>query len=112
MLELGVPPVQVRLLLNILNIFCMYVAFSFTFYWDQAADGKHRCPVCLQLRKESDLTPDGQIHCVLGRLNKIWCTYTKDKIILETFETEQKELMQVAWLRVNEAKWLKKQQRS
>ena len=85
MLELSVPPLQ-----------------------DMALDGKRRCPACSQLRTASDKTPDGQIHRVLGRSNKIWCPYADEKSILETFEKEQKERMQAAWRRANEAKRLKK----
>ncbi len=83
MLELGVPPLE------------------------ESHDGKCRCPVCRQLRTEKDKTPDGRIHRVLGRSNKIWCPYSDDVSILETFEKEQKER---AWRRANEAKRLKKQQ--
>ena len=84
MLELGVPPLQ------------------------EVLDGKRRCPVCNQLRTASDKTPDGQIHRVLGRSNKVWCPYADDRTILETFEKEQKERTQAAWRRANEVKRLKK----
>jgi uncharacterized Zn finger protein (UPF0148 family) len=73
-------------------------------------DGKRHCPVCHQLRAASDKTPDGQIHRVLGRSNKIWCPYADEKGILEAFEKEQKERMQTAWRRANKAKRKKKQQ--
>ena len=88
MLELGVPPLQ------------------------ESHDGKRRCPVCRQLRTANDKTPDGKIHRVLGRSNKIWCPYADDISLLETFEKEQKERTQAAWRRANEAKRLKKQQLS
>jgi hypothetical protein len=39
----------------------------------------------------NDKTPDGQIHHVLGRSNKIWCPYADDRSILEAFEKEQRE---------------------
>ena len=88
MLELGVPPLQ------------------------ESHDGKRRCPVCRQLRTASDKTPDGKIHRVLGRSNKIWCPYADDMSLLETFEKEQKERTEAAWRRANQAKRLKKQQLS
>ena len=75
-----------------------------------AVDGKRRCPVCHQLRTNSDKTPDGQIHRVLGRSNRIWCPYADDPEILESFEREQKERKHAAWKRANEVKRLKKQQ--
>ena len=78
-------------------------------FQDEAVDGKRRCPVCHQLRTASDLTPDGQIHRILGGSNKIWCPYSDNKSILESFE---KERTQAAWRRANEAKRLKKQQLS
>ena len=37
----------------------------------KALEGKR--PVCGQLRTSQDKTPDGQIHCVLGRSTAIWC---------------------------------------
>ena len=86
MLELGVPPLQ------------------------ESHDGKRRCPVCRQL--PNDKTPDGKIHRVLGRSNKIWCPYADDISLLETFEKEQKERTQAAWRRANEAKRLKISQHS
>jgi hypothetical protein len=88
MLELGIPPLQ------------------------ESHDGKRRCPACRQLRTANDKTPDGKIHRVLGRSNKIWCPYADDVSLLETFEKEQKERTQAAWRRANEAKRLKKQQLS
>ena len=86
MLELGVPPLQ------------------------DSSDGKRRCPVCDQFRTVSDKTPEGLIHRVLGRSNKIWCPYADDRSILEAFEKEQKERMQAAWRKAGEAKRLKKAQ--
>ena len=86
---------------------------SFAFFsclQDVAIDGKRRCPVCYQLRTASDTTPDGLIHRVLGRSNKIWCPYADDKAILEAFEKDQKERQQASWRRANEAKRMKKQQ--
>ena len=76
---------------------------------DKSVDGKRRCPVCHQLRTANDKTPDGQIHRVLGRSNKIWCPYTDEQSILEAFEKEQKERTQAAWRKANEAKRKKKQ---
>lgn len=86
MLELGVPPLQ------------------------ESLDGKRHCPVCRQLRTADVKTPDGKIHRVLGRSNKIWCPYADDISLLDTFKKEQKERTQAAWRRANEAKQLKKQQ--
>ena len=77
---------------------------------EESHDGKRRCPVCRQLRTANDKTPDGRIHRVLGRSNKIWCPYGDAISILETFEKEQKERTQAAWRRANEAKRSKKQQ--
>lgn len=75
--------------------------------------GRHRrkasCQVCGQLRTAKDKTPDGQIHRVLGKSNKIWCPYADDKVILEEFEQEQKERTLATWRRANEAKRMKKQ---
>ena len=85
MLELGVPPLQ------------------------EVADGKRRCPACNQLRTAGDKTPDGQIHRVLGRSNKLWCPYADDLGILQAFEKEQKERTQASWRRANEAKQMKKE---
>ena len=79
MLELDVPPLQ------------------------ESHDGKRRCPVCRQLCTANDKMPDGKIHRVLGRSNKIWCPYADDISLLETFENKQKERTQAAWRRVNEA---------
>jgi hypothetical protein len=92
-----------------LNFLLKYDTFMclFTFlkcFQVEALSGKRPCPVCHQLRTASDKTPDGQIHRVLGRSNKIWCPYADEKSILETFEKEQKERTQAAWRRGNEAK--------
>lgn len=87
MLELRVPPLQ-----------------------EKDLEGKRPCPVCNQLRTAKDKTPDGQIHRVLGRSNKVWCPYADDPAILEAFEKEQKERIQAAWRRANQAKREKKQQ--
>jgi hypothetical protein len=76
----------------------------------QVLDGKRRCPVCFQLRTASDTTPNGQIHRVLGRSNRIWCPYSDDPSILENFEKEQKERQQASWRRANVTKRLKKRQ--
>ena len=84
MLELEVPPLQ------------------------ESHDGKCRCPVCRQLRTANDKTPDGKIHRVLGRSNKIWCPYADDVSLLDTFEKEKKKRTQAAWRRANEAKRFKK----
>lgn len=51
-------------------------------------------------------TPDGQIYCILGWSNKIWCPYVDDTAILETFVNEQIERIQVTWQRGNEAIFL------
>ena len=71
---------------------------------------KRCCPVCLQARAAKDKTPDGQVHCVLGRSNKIWCPYADPCSILDAFEEETKEKTREAWRRANEIKRLKKQQ--
>ena len=66
MQELGVPPLQ-----------------------QATIDGKRCCPICHQLLTASDKTPDGQIHRVMGRSNRIWCPYADNPAILESFEREQ-----------------------
>ena len=85
--------------------------FTRTFQ-EEDLKGKRPCPVCHQQRTASDKSPDGLIHRVLGRSNKIWCPYADDKAILEAFEKEQKERTQAAWRRANQAKKLKKMQSS
>ena len=62
----------------------------------QVLNGKRRCPVCFQLRTANDTTPDGSIHRVLDRSNRIWCPYADNRSILEDFEREQKERQQAA----------------
>ena len=85
--------------------------FSISFLF-QSLGGKRPCPVCKQPRTVNDKTPDGQIHRTLGRSNKIWCPYSDDSSVLEAFEKDQKERTRAAWRRANEAKKLKKQQKS
>lgn len=80
-----------------------------TFSSGRKSEGKRLCSVCHQLRTIKDKTPNGDIHRVLGRSNKIWCPYSDPKSILEAFEKEQKERTQESWRRANEAKKLKKQ---
>ena len=91
--ELGITPLQASMVYFPLQ----YVFTFFQCLQEKAPDGKRCSPVCHQLRTASDRTPDGQIHHVLGRSNKIWCPYADDKAILEALEKEQKERMQVAW---------------
>ena len=67
--------------------------------------------MCIQLRTASDKTPDGLVHCILGRSNKLWCPYADLKSELEEFKKEQKERTQASWRRANENKRLKKQQK-
>ena len=67
--------------------------------------------MCHQLRTVNDPTPEGLIHRVLGRTNKIWCPYADDKSILDAFEKDQKERTQAAWRRANEAKRKKKEEK-
>ena len=73
-----------------------------------ALTGKRSCPVCNQLRTASDKTPDGLVHRILRRSNKLWCPYADPKSELEEFEKEQKERTQASWRRANENKRLKK----
>ena len=125
--ELGVHPLEARInnYLYYNTIHCLiflstyktflcslFIHMLLIFFQEKVPDGKRRCPACNQLRTASDKTPDGQIHRVLGRSNKIWCPYADDRSILETFEKEHTEKMQAAWRRANEAKRLKKKQLS
>ena len=61
---------------------------SFLSFKEGAKEGKCRCPVCQQLQTAEDKTPNGEIHRVLGRSNKMWCPYADDKAILEEYEKE------------------------
>lgn len=87
-------------------------SLKYLLFQEQALEGKRRCPICSQLRTANDKTPDGQIHRVLGRSNKIWCPYGDERSVLEAFEKDQKERTQAAWKRANEAKRLKKKQQN
>ncbi len=71
--------------------------------------GKRPCHICGQFRTSKDVTPDGEVHRVLGRSNKIWCPYADDKEVLLQFEKEKKDRTLATWRKANEAKRMKRQ---
>ena len=125
MLQLGVTPVEVSFI-NRFNttrkheikiagcnpLKCICLSFIITFFSFQSLAGKRPCAVCNQPRTANDKTPDGQIHRFLGKTNKTWCPYADDISILQAFEQDQLERKRATWRRANDAKKLKKQQKS
>ena len=98
---------------GIVWVFIFYdLSFIITFFSFQSLAGKRLCAVCNQPRTADDKTPDGQIHRFLGKTNKTWCPYGDDISILQAFEKNQLERKRATWRRANEAKKLKKQQKS
>ena len=91
-----------------IHFFLILCHLSLFVFQEGEGEGKRHCPVCHQLRTASDKTPEGEIHRVLGRSNKLWCPYADERSILDNFQKDQKERTKASWQQANAKKKEKK----